>query len=110
MRYSRNIWQQLKNLTADDLIGSLERDGWKRDESDGADIVATNTAPTEVTFITANAQNAKADRRALSLWKPNWTISNFCIGSFLTAWPAPQITRSSPNPSIGLTSAPTPAN
>ncbi|HEV3038895.1 MAG TPA: type II toxin-antitoxin system HicA family toxin [Candidatus Angelobacter sp.] len=36
MRYSGNIWQQLKNLTADDLIAALERDGWKRDVSDGA--------------------------------------------------------------------------
>jgi predicted RNA binding protein YcfA (HicA-like mRNA interferase family) len=36
MRYSRAAWQQLKNLTADDLISALERDGWKRDISKGA--------------------------------------------------------------------------
>src|SRR5215469_2347085 len=36
MQYSRHVWEQLKNLTADDLISALERDGWKRDEGDGA--------------------------------------------------------------------------
>lgn len=36
MRYSKNCWLQLKNLTADDLISALERDGWKRDLCKGA--------------------------------------------------------------------------
>src|SRR5258708_24250346 len=36
MRYSRDIWQQLKNLSADDLISALDRDGWQRDECKGA--------------------------------------------------------------------------
>jgi predicted RNA binding protein YcfA (HicA-like mRNA interferase family) len=36
MQYPRNVWEQLKNLTADDLISALERDGWTPDESDGA--------------------------------------------------------------------------
>lgn len=26
-----NVWNQLKNLTADNLIRALERDGWGRD-------------------------------------------------------------------------------
>src|SRR5579863_2779529 len=42
MRYSRNTWQQLKNLTADDLINALERDGWIRDKPDGAFIPYLN--------------------------------------------------------------------
>lgn len=36
MRYSRDIWQQLKNLTADDLISALQKDGWTADVSSGA--------------------------------------------------------------------------
>ena len=42
MRYSRNIWQQLKNLTADDLMAALERDGWTKDRSEGAFIPYIN--------------------------------------------------------------------
>jgi len=36
MAYPRHIWQQVKNLTADDLIAALERDGWKPDDPSGA--------------------------------------------------------------------------
>jgi predicted RNA binding protein YcfA (HicA-like mRNA interferase family) len=31
MAFSGNVWNQLKNLTADDLIAALEKDGWQRD-------------------------------------------------------------------------------
>lgn len=44
MRYSGDIWRQLKNLTADDLIAALERDGWERDECNGAFIPYINPA------------------------------------------------------------------
>jgi predicted RNA binding protein YcfA (HicA-like mRNA interferase family) len=30
------VWDQLKSLTADDLIGALERDGWRRRKSKGS--------------------------------------------------------------------------
>ena len=36
MAFSRNVWNQLKNLTADELIAALERDGWQRDTGRGA--------------------------------------------------------------------------
>lgn len=36
MQYSRNVWEQLKNITADDLVTALERDGWKRDKGSSA--------------------------------------------------------------------------
>jgi predicted RNA binding protein YcfA (HicA-like mRNA interferase family) len=36
MQYPRNVWQQLKNLTADDLISALKRDGWAADPCSGA--------------------------------------------------------------------------
>lgn len=31
MAFPPNVWSQLKNLTADDLIKALHRDGWERD-------------------------------------------------------------------------------
>jgi predicted RNA binding protein YcfA (HicA-like mRNA interferase family) len=33
MSFPPNVWNQLKNLTADELISALERDNWKRDSS-----------------------------------------------------------------------------
>ena len=30
MAFSGNVWNQLENLTADDLIAALEKDGWQR--------------------------------------------------------------------------------
>ena len=42
MRYSKNTCQRLKNLTADNLVGALERDGWQADESSGAFIPYVN--------------------------------------------------------------------
>ncbi len=33
MAYPRNVWNQLKNLTADDLISALQKDGWSKDPS-----------------------------------------------------------------------------
>lgn len=35
MDYPRHIWDQLKNLTADQIVKALEKSGWKRDESTG---------------------------------------------------------------------------
>jgi predicted RNA binding protein YcfA (HicA-like mRNA interferase family) len=31
--FSPNVWNQLKNVTADDLVRALERDGWTPDPS-----------------------------------------------------------------------------
>jgi predicted RNA binding protein YcfA (HicA-like mRNA interferase family) len=31
MAFPPNIWNQLKNLTADDLVSALLRDGWGKD-------------------------------------------------------------------------------
>jgi predicted RNA binding protein YcfA (HicA-like mRNA interferase family) len=39
MRYSKNVWQQLKNITADELIRALERDDWVRDIGVGAELI-----------------------------------------------------------------------
>ncbi|MBI5118312.1 type II toxin-antitoxin system HicA family toxin [Candidatus Poribacteria bacterium] len=35
MKYSPQVWDQLKNITADDLIKGLEKSGWIKDESRG---------------------------------------------------------------------------
>ena len=36
MKYEKRIWDQLKNLTADDLVSALGKDNWIIDESSGA--------------------------------------------------------------------------
>lgn len=39
MSFAPNVWNQLKNLTADDLISSLKKDSWTKDETRGAILV-----------------------------------------------------------------------
>lgn len=36
MSFAPHIWNQLKNLTADELIAALRKDGWEKDETSGA--------------------------------------------------------------------------
>ena len=36
MKFSKHVWDQLKNLTADNLISALEKDNWLRDEGKGS--------------------------------------------------------------------------
>lgn len=36
MAFSSNVWNQLKNLSVDDFIAALERDGYVREERRGA--------------------------------------------------------------------------
>jgi len=31
MKFPKNVWDQLRNKTCDDLIRALERDGWFHD-------------------------------------------------------------------------------
>jgi predicted RNA binding protein YcfA (HicA-like mRNA interferase family) len=40
MAFPPNVWNQLKNLTADDLISALLRDGWVKDPSSKGAILA----------------------------------------------------------------------
>lgn len=37
MKFPKHIWQQIRNVTADELIAALERDGWARDHHRGAE-------------------------------------------------------------------------
>jgi predicted RNA binding protein YcfA (HicA-like mRNA interferase family) len=39
VKYPAHIWAQLKNLSCDELIKALERDGWIQDTSCGAVLV-----------------------------------------------------------------------
>ena len=39
MKYPKNVWQQLKSITADELTRALEKDGWVRDIGIGAELV-----------------------------------------------------------------------
>jgi len=36
MAFPKQVWDQLKNITADELIKALVKDGWVHDESSGA--------------------------------------------------------------------------
>lgn len=36
MSFPGHIWRQLKNLTADDLVKALDRDGWQCDMKGGS--------------------------------------------------------------------------
>ena len=36
MAYQKNVWDQLKNLTADHLVQALKKDGWEKVEGSGA--------------------------------------------------------------------------
>ena len=37
MKFPKNIWDQLKNKSSDDIISALAKDGWKPDETRGAE-------------------------------------------------------------------------
>lgn len=36
MSFAKNVWNQLKGITADELIRALEKDGWNHDTTQGA--------------------------------------------------------------------------
>lgn len=38
MKYQPNVWQQLKSITADELIRALENDGWVQEIRIGAQL------------------------------------------------------------------------
>jgi predicted RNA binding protein YcfA (HicA-like mRNA interferase family) len=39
MAYAKNVWNQLKNLTADGIISALLADGWEKDPSSKGAII-----------------------------------------------------------------------
>jgi len=39
VKLSKQTWDQLKNITADKLIKSLEKDNWQKDVSNGAEMI-----------------------------------------------------------------------
>ncbi|HME00519.1 MAG TPA: type II toxin-antitoxin system HicA family toxin [Terriglobia bacterium] len=36
MGMPQNVWNQVKNLTADEIISALKKDGWESDKGSGA--------------------------------------------------------------------------
>jgi len=36
MKYSKEVWEQLKNISADNLINALKKDNWISDSKSGA--------------------------------------------------------------------------
>lgn len=39
MSWDPNVWAQIKNLTCDEIISGLEKDGWVRDARSGAQLL-----------------------------------------------------------------------
>ncbi len=39
MSFSPQVWGQIRGLTADELVRALERDGWRRAETSGANLI-----------------------------------------------------------------------
>jgi predicted RNA binding protein YcfA (HicA-like mRNA interferase family) len=76
MQYPRHVWEQLKNLTADDLVSALERDGWKRDKGSGALIPFIDPATRKRVIIHYHPQKTYGAKLLKSLlddigWKEN---------------------------------------
>ena len=44
MNWAPNVWAQIKNITCDELVSALERDGWERDTVRGGVYVYRNAA------------------------------------------------------------------
>jgi predicted RNA binding protein YcfA (HicA-like mRNA interferase family) len=36
MKYPADVWGQIRNLSCDDLMNALEKDGWTKDETRGS--------------------------------------------------------------------------
>lgn len=50
MKYSKQTWNQLKNLTADEIKTALEKSGWIQDQSSGAILVFYHPTKGRVTI------------------------------------------------------------
>jgi predicted RNA binding protein YcfA (HicA-like mRNA interferase family) len=71
MAYPRNVWNQLKNITADELIKALEKDDWTLDSSHGSIRV----------YIKQHSQN----RRVSVHWHPKKTFGRKTLTGLLDA-------------------------
>lgn len=85
MNYPKQVWDQLKNVTANELISALERDGWSHDESGGSQRIYRKAAsrrvsihyhahktydPTVLKHILADIGWSVRDLKRLKLIKP----------------------------------------
>ena len=50
MKYTKQTWDQLKNISADTLIRSLEKSGWVKDEGSGNILVFISPDKKRVTI------------------------------------------------------------
>jgi predicted RNA binding protein YcfA (HicA-like mRNA interferase family) len=48
--YPSHVWNQLKNITPDDLIKALKKDGWIQDVSIGAVLVFRKSSTQRITI------------------------------------------------------------
>jgi predicted RNA binding protein YcfA (HicA-like mRNA interferase family) len=74
MKYSQQTWNQLKNLTADEIISALEKTGWVQDQSSGAILIYYH--PNNGSRVTIHYHPRKTYRQGLLkglLEDINWT-------------------------------------
>lgn len=45
MSFAPDVWSQIKNLTASELIAALRRDGWQEDVRSGATLAYVKAGP-----------------------------------------------------------------
>lgn len=50
MKYPPNVWNQLKNITCDELIRALNKDKWERDDTRGAEQIFRNSSGRRVSI------------------------------------------------------------
>jgi predicted RNA binding protein YcfA (HicA-like mRNA interferase family) len=83
MAFPPNVWNQLKNLTADDIISALKRDGWTNDPASKGAIIGylkKDSAGTVINRITIHYHPKKTYGPKLLqglLADIGWTIDDF---------------------------------
>lgn len=78
MAFSRQLWQQLKNLTADQLISALKRDGWRPDQPSGAIHPFINPVTRKRVTIHRHAKKTYGEKLLQGLLKDiGWNEADF---------------------------------
>ena len=76
MKYPSHVWKQLKNLTADDVKGALERDGWVRDVKCGAQLVYLHRSGRRVSIHYHPGKTYRPKLLKALLEDIGWTIND----------------------------------
>jgi predicted RNA binding protein YcfA (HicA-like mRNA interferase family) len=77
MAFPPNVWNQLKSITASELAGALERDGWSKDTRGGSAYIylsADKTKRASVHFHPGKTYGAKTLQGLLE--DIGWTVED----------------------------------